>query len=92
MGYLMAICVLIHKYIKKSIIITMKKLLLVLAIGAFVACNDNASSSSNPDSTATTGDTMGTSVDTSMSRMGDTASSTMGRMADSAGAKIDSAK
>jgi hypothetical protein len=46
-------------FIKQTKLSTMKKLLLILAIGAFVACNDNGSE----EGTGT--DTTGTTVDTS---------------------------
>ena len=43
-------------FINKTKLSTMKKLLLILAIGAFVACNDNGSDEgTGADTTVTTG-------------------------------------
>lgn len=73
----------------------MKKLLLVLAIGSFVACNDSASSTEKgADSSAgAMSDSVGSSVDTGMSRMSDTGmskmsdTSMMGKMKDTSNMK-----
>jgi hypothetical protein len=62
----------------------MKKLLLVLAIGAFAACNDTATES---EATSDTTSTMSTVDSTTMAPM-----DTTSHMSDSTGVKVDSAK
>jgi len=50
----------------------MKKLLLVLAIGAFVACNNNTEGTKSADSTAASVDTTAKPVDTTVVKPVDT--------------------
>ena len=65
----------------------MKKLLLVLSIGAFAACNGSGSATSSADSTAKAVDSMKMTADSTKTKM----DSTM-RTADSLKAKMDSTK
>lgn len=68
----------------------MKKLLLILAIGAFVACNDNATSTSNPvDSTL---DDASNSVENTGDSLSNKVNSTIEAGADSLENKTDSLK
>ncbi|HEX4851657.1 MAG TPA: hypothetical protein VFV08_12655 [Puia sp.] len=67
----------------------MKKLLLVLAIGAFAACNNSTSSSSGVDSTAKAAtDSVKATVDSAKSAIDSTAKAAK----DTIKAKVDSAK
>lgn len=61
----------------------MKKLLLVLAIGAFVACNNSSDSTKSADSTATS-----PSVDTSAVKPMDS----LGKAADTTAKPVDTTK
>lgn len=68
----------------------MKKLLLILAIGAFVACNDNATSTENAvDSTA---DAMADSLENTGDSLSNKVDSTFEAKADSVENKADSLK
>jgi hypothetical protein len=68
--------------------ITMKQLLLVLAIGAFAACNNSASTESKADSAAkAVTDTAKAAADTAKAKMDTAAKAAV----DTAKAKMDSA-
>jgi uncharacterized lipoprotein YajG len=68
--------------------ITMKKLLLVLAIGSFAACNGSSSTETKVDSAATTAkDSVNTMADSAKAKIDSTASAAK----DSVKSKVDSA-
>jgi uncharacterized lipoprotein YajG len=66
---------------------TMKKLLVVLAIGAFAACNNSASTEAKTDTTAAKVDSSAAKMDSSAGKMDSSA-----KKVDSAAKKIDTSK
>jgi uncharacterized lipoprotein YajG len=64
---------------------TMKKLLVVLAIGAFAACNNSASTEAKTDTTAAKVDSSAMKVDSSAAKVDSSA-----KKVDSAAKKVDS--
>lgn len=76
----------IKSFINKQKLEFMKKVLLVLAIGAFAACNGGSSASSAVDSAKAVVDSTAAKVDSTVKAVGDSAKSKM----DSVAKKVDS--